>query len=340
MPTIGSSLVGTFDRSVEALTVVPMEQRRAFLQFPPTRQAHAEAHAMVPAFREVERNGRTEHAPPATGKLRVGAWNLERCLYPDMAARILRQHEVGLALLTEMDHGALRTGQTHTIAQVAGELGQQYAFGLEFLELGPMPPPPGFPTVGEHNQFGFHGNGIVTALPIESPMVIRLDEAADWCISPKGGQRRIGNRMAVAGTVTWGGLRFLACSVHLESATDGTGRATQMRSLLDAIDQYAEPGLPVLIGGDLNSHVQPGGYDDPSEPLFSIAMKRGYDFAACNRAGATTRDSVWTKSEGTCQLDWFCTRGLSAAEPEIIGSVGPDGTVLTDHELILLTISA
>ncbi|HEX5327505.1 MAG TPA: endonuclease/exonuclease/phosphatase [Acetobacteraceae bacterium] len=336
MPAAAPPLIGTFDTVVGCLTPVTAGQWRHFLGLPPTRSAHAEAHAAVSAFGQVEIGGSSVTAPGA-GPLRVAAWNLERCLYPHVAAHMLRRHGVRLALLTEMDRGMLRTGQAHTIAAVAAALGHRYAYGLEFLELLSMPPPTGFARRGDDNDQGFHGNGIVSALPLAHPVVIRLDEVADWYVAPKGGQRRIGNRMAVAGIVTVGESRFVACSVHLESATDGPGRATQMRGLLDALDRYAE-GLPVLIGGDLNTHVPPGGHDDPREPLFSLTKRRGYNFDACNLAGPTTRASVWSESEATRQLDWFCTRGLTTEAPEIIPALAPDGTVLTDHELILVTI--
>jgi hypothetical protein len=51
----------------------------------------------------------------------------------------------------------------------------------------------------------------------------------------------------------------------------------------------------------------------------------------------TTRESVWSKSEGTRQLDWFCTRGIRVGEPAMVPALGDDASVLTDHELILLT---
>ncbi len=82
-----------------------------------------------------------------------------------------------------------------------------------------------------------------------------------------------------------------------------------MRTLLDAIDECAD-GLPVLIGGDLNTHVQPGGHDDPAEPLFSVAKQRGYDFAAANLARPTTRTASGPKakargnSTGSARGDW------------------------------------
>lgn len=329
MPDI-PDVVGVWREVVPRLSPVP--QRRGFLGLPPTREAHARAHDSIAAFHQVELQ--QNMSVPCGAAVRIAAWNLERGLYPDEAARILQRHGVTVALLTEMDVGVLRTGQVHTIGRIAAQLGQGYCYGLEFLELVPMEPPPGFPRNGNDNAEGFHGNGIVSAHRIDRPVVIRLDEEADWYIAPAGRQRRIGNRMAMAATI---GERFVACSVHLENRTDGAGRARQMRRLLDALDGYAE-ALPVVIGGDLNTHVEPGAYTDQAEPLFALAAERGYDWAACNRSQPTTRVSTWSQSEGTRQLDWFCTRGIHARDPTILPALGDDASVLSDHELILLTL--
>jgi endonuclease/exonuclease/phosphatase family metal-dependent hydrolase len=329
-------VVGVWHDVVDRLTPVPLAQREAFLELPPTRQAHTGAHAQVAAFHEVELQ-QPNSVPPAAPSIRIAAWNLERCLDPDESARILQRNHADLALLTEMDVGMLRTGQAHTIGRVAEYLGHGYCYALEFLELVPMAAPLGLPSSGSSNTEGFHGNGIVTSLPVENPIVIRLDEMADWYAESATVQRRIGNRMAVAATFTSGVSRFVACSVHLENRTDGAGRATQMRTLLDALDAYAGT-LPVVIAGDLNTHVGPGGHTDASEPLFALAVARGHDWAACNLAQATTRTSTWSQSEGTRQLDWFCTRGCAVRDPRIVPALAHDASVLSDHELILLTL--
>ena len=94
----------------------------------------------------------------------------------------------------------------------------------------------------------------------------------------------------------------------------------------------------MVIGGDLNTHVGPGGHDDASEPLFAMAAARGYDWAACNLAQPTTRTSTWSQSEGTRQLDWFCTRGVNVRDPALVPALGDDASVLSDHELILVTL--
>ncbi len=327
--------VGVWREVVDRLTPVPQSMRDGFLALPPTREAHAGAHADIAALRQIE--VQRAAASPPSHTIRIAAWNLERCLYPEAAARILQRNGVDLALLTEMDVGVLRTGQVHTIARLAAASGQSYCYALEFLELVPMPPPSGFPSNGSVNTEGFHGNGIVASLPLDNPVVIRLDEMADWFAAPMGSQRRIGNRMAVAATVSAGIHRFVACSVHLENRSDGAGRARQMHSLLDALDAYAG-ALPVVIGGDLNTHVGPGGHDDAREPLFAMAAARGYDWAACNLAQPTTRTSTWSQSEGTRQLDWFCTRGVKVRDPAVVPALGEDATVLSDHELILVTL--
>jgi endonuclease/exonuclease/phosphatase family metal-dependent hydrolase len=323
-------------REVGALTPVPEAERQRFLALPPERAAHDAAFAEVAAFAEIE-IGRRASAKLLDGPLRVAAWNLERCLYPEAASLLLRRAAADLVLLTEMDNGCHRTGQRHTIADVAGALGHRYAYAAEFLELRTMPQPVKLADTTPGNRLGFHGNGLTTALQFRDPWVIRLDEVADWFAAPKGGQRRIGKRMAVAATLTVGGREFVACSVHLESACDAAGRTVQMRTLLDALDAYAG-GRPVVIGGDLNTAVEPGGYEDAAEPLFAEAAARGYDWRHCNVVLPTTRASVWSASEGTHQLDWFCTRGFTASAPEVIPALGEDHTVLTDHDLIVVTL--
>jgi endonuclease/exonuclease/phosphatase family metal-dependent hydrolase len=331
------SVVGVWHEIVDRLTPVPLSVRQGFLALPLTCEAHSAAHADVAAFHQIELQQAAPAPTPAARTIRIAAWNLERCLYPEESARILQRHRVDLALLTEMDVGVLRTCQMHTIGRVAEWFGQGYCYALEFLELLPMAPPPGFPSHGSESAEGFHGNGIVAALPIENPVVVRLDEMADWNVAPMGSQRRIGNRMAIAATFNASDVRFVGCSVHLENRTDGNGRARQMRTLLDALDDYAG-ALPVVIGGDLNTHVGPGRHDDANEPLFALAAARGYDWAACNLAQPTTRTSTWSQSEGTRQLDWFCTRGCRMREPAIVPALGEDATVLSDHELILVTL--
>ena len=320
--------------SVPALSPVESRTRGGFLDLSRTREAHDAVMADLPAFRQVETGGTVAAAVP-DGPLRVAAWNLERCLYPDAAARLMARHGASLSLLTEMDWGMHRTGQHHTTRRVAATMRHAYAYGLEFLELEVMPSPIEHSNNLPGNLLGFHGNGFAAAVPFRDPAAIRLDAVADWFAAPRGGQRRIGGRMAVAATFRHGGAEFVACAVHLESDADPADRARQMRTLLDALDEYAA-GLPVLLGGDLNTRVAAGA--PAGEPLFDLARGRGYDWDGCNRAAPTTRASTWSAGRGDEQLDWFATRGLRASDPEVVPALAEDGTVLSDHELILVTL--
>ena len=291
-----------------------------------------------PALRQIECGGRVAAAHRGR-TVRIGAWNLERCLYPDESARILARAGVDVALLTEMDIGMLRSGQVHTIGRLAASLGHRYAFGVEFVEGHPMPPPPGFSPNGHDNLEGFHGNALTAAVPFADPVAIPLPAVYDWSApQPAGLIRKEGQRMGIAATFDVGGSRFVACAVHLEYRTDGAGRARQVAALLDRLEAYAG-GLPILFGGDLNTPTEAGRDDDPAEPLFALAQARGFDWTACNAGRPTTRTSVWTQGHGTKQLDWFCARGLTVAAPAVIPAIGEDADILSDHELLVLTLT-
>ena len=320
------------EHEVPVLTALSAGERDALLALPDTRLAHSSAHAGIAAFGEVEIGGSIAAALPGT-VLRLGAWNVERCLYPEASAALLLKHGVGVTLLTEMDNGCHRTGQRHTTRDLAELLGQAYAYGVEFVELSTMPQPVVLADATPGNRLGFHGNAISSGVAFSRPSVIRLDEVADWYVAPTFGQKRVGTRMAVAVTLEMEGRSLVVCSVHLESASDVAGRALQFRTLMDALDEYAGD-LPVVIGGDLNTHVH-----GPDETLFELARARGFDWAGCNAGGPTTRPSVWSEGAADCLLDWFCTRGVTASAAEIVPAIGPDGTVLSDHDLILVTLT-
>lgn len=332
--------------TVPGLTPVPEQARRDLCALPATAAGHARALAGLPAFREVELGGGAGPPPPA-GPLRVAAWNLERCLHPEAAAALLRRHGAGLALLSEMDDGVHRTGNRHTVREVAAALGHRYAFAAEFLELATMPAPIPVPGSPEGNVLGFHGNAVTAALPFRGPVAIPLPEEHLWFAhgadagEHERGQKRVGRRMALAATFEHAGRAFVGCAVHLESRSDFAGRARQMAALLDALDGLAAGvagDLPVVVGGDLNTHVEAGGHEDGREELFALARARGYDWADCNLPRPTTRPSTWSKGAGSRQLDWFCTRGVRAFAPEVVPALGEDGTVLSDHDLVLVSL--
>ena len=144
---------------VTALSEVSQHVRDDLRVRPDTRAAHTAAHAGVAAFGEVETVGRIATAWPSP-VLRLGAWNVERCLYPEATAALLRRHGVDVTLLTEMDNGCHRTGQRHTTRDVAALPGQNYADGVELVELSTMAQPIALADATPGSRLGFHGNAI------------------------------------------------------------------------------------------------------------------------------------------------------------------------------------
>jgi len=148
---------------------------------------------------------------------------------------------------------------------------------------------------------------------------------------------------------------------HLESHGGPSGRARQMADLLDLVEPYAA-GRPVVVGGDLNTHtldlrgveandgqqatageelggeLTPGRFRDPvaREPLFAEAAERGYDWSTANTDEPTHR---LAHGRGELNLDWFLTSGVTATDPEVIPSLAADGTPLSDHDLIAVTVT-
>ncbi len=100
------------------------------------------------------------------------------------------------------------------------------------------------------------------------------------------------------------------------------------------MDDFA-PGMPVLIGGDLNTgnHLPPD-FDWREEGLFDLARGRGYswDFTA---PGTTTRPSLITPHpDRVMKLDWLAGRGLRCLDRGILSSLGADKKPLSDHDCV------
>lgn len=322
------------------LSPVPAETKSRILAMPPSREAHERASTLVPALREIEcRDPSTAYA--GAGLLRLAAWNLQHAHFPEASADLLARNRIDLALLTEVDIGVRRSGQRHTIADMAARMGGDfgYAVGVEFYELLATDGISGPPGGDSPNRIGFHGNGWITRLPAGRPAIIRLREEADWFVNPRRNQRRVGGRMAVAGTFPLGGGEFVAAAVHLESDTDQAGRRRQMEELLAALERYAE-GRPVVIGGDFNAGARHPEFDPMTEGLFDAATTHGYEWRDANTRQPTSRRSLVTNAvqQDRARYDWFFVRGLTAADPGVAPAVDERGTPLSDHDAIVLTI--
>lgn len=315
-----------------ALPVPSLATREALKTLPRTLAAHDAALPEYPAMSLVELGGRAPAAPLAL-PLKVAAWNLERCLFPEASAAALGGADV--VLLSEMDCGMARTGQRHPTAEIAATLGMAYAYGVEFLELGLGSPIEREFCTEPQNARGFHGNALMARGALSRPFLLRLPGTRQWFLDAE--QPRLGERMAIGAVIETTAGPVLFVSTHLESACLEAHRAAQMAALIAAIDAHF-PGLPVLIGGDLNTGNHAGG-NWRAETLFSVARVAGFSVHGGDEVTPTTRPSLITRwPERAMKLDWFLARGLRLGAVTIRPALDATGRPLSDHERIEVTL--
>ncbi len=341
------------------IQIVPVERRKTMLELPPTQATHERLLREMPFLDECEAEHLSPEGARAARPARVVAWNAERCPRLDAAARFLRAQRADLLLLTEMDWGMARSGQRHTVRELAVELGYGYLFAVEYLELGLGDAYERERFQGQQNDVGYHGAAILFRRnPLEAK-VVRLELSGDWFDGQRG-ERRLGGRIGLMARfpVSSGAATF--ATVHLESDSDPRDRSAQMERLLEAIESFGE-GKPALIGGDLNTFsvscaelhsqefMQRALLEDPTrlldptahEPLFSLAKSYGYEWKTCNRPGVPTQRLSPRSSSGLrrMKLDWFLSRGLATSSPEMIRADDPhDGSELSDHDAVSVAI--
>lgn len=316
------------------LAVPTEEERSALHALERTDDNHRAAIAPLPCLNRVE-------APPRTamGLLTFPfvtvAWNVERCHVLDLSKELLARQGAGLVLLSEMDNGMSRTQQHHTTRAMAEYLDMSYAYGVEFLELelgtGAMLAACKDP----QNDKGFHGNAVLSKTVLQTPTLLRLPDQSFW-FTPSSA--RIGTRCAVMAVIATEQGPICAVSVHLENLGDTAHRRNQVEAVLDAIDE-AFGDMPVILGGDLNTGLANEG-DFEQEELFALAAHRGY----LRHSGAldqmTTRPSPFSRSQTgpRFKLDWFLTRRVAVGTSIIVEALSPDGTVLSDHDMIQIVV--
>jgi len=323
-------------KTVSAFEILSEEQRQSLLRLEKTPAVCDATIASLACMNTVRVGGESQPAP-LTFPFTVAAWNLERCLFPQASAEKLKATSAPLVLLSEMDEGMARTAQTDPTSIVAAVLGMAFAYGVEFLELSLGSEIERSYCTDTINEKGFHGNAIMAATPLRDAFVFRLPGAALWFSDAKE-QPRVGERCAVGATIATDAGAFVAVSVHLESVGNGPYREKQMAALIDAVEAYA-PGLPILIGGDLNTGNHSGG-DFGTDTLFAMAAGRGFERHGGPLDQTSTRPSLITRfPERIMKLDWFLSRGLRISDSRLVPSLDDDGRPLSDHDMILCEVT-
>lgn len=344
-------------RVVEEFTPVSERDRLDLSDRHGGRAGHREAFASVLALNEIEVGGAARSRSVAPTSVTAAAWNVQRGTHLDATASLLEEAGPDLVLLTELDIGMARSRNRHTARELARRLGHQYGFAVEFVELGlGLPGEAAGAGPGATNSHGLHGNAILTNGELSDVHLVRIEADGTWFAHPE--EPRVGGRCAVTARVRWGTESIIACSVHLESESDPDLRATQMKVVLDAIDDLYGAG-PAIIGGDLNTVsaalsdvLAPGGHatltaDDPSrwtwpvlyEPLFDLAADHGFRAEGSNLVGSTWRISADQAADALLpRLDWLLVRDLETRDPRTVPAIDPHGGIISDHDLVSVTV--
>jgi hypothetical protein len=140
--------------------------------------------------------------------IKVLGWNAERGGYYDKMYNLIQEknelQDPLVLLLNEMDIGMARSGNVHTARRLALQLGMNYAFGVEFLELTSGTEEEQNATEGKRDALSLHGNAILSKCILGDAMIIRdalprtyFSDKAEKGINANGYEVRLGGRMGL-----------------------------------------------------------------------------------------------------------------------------------------------
>ena len=290
--------------------------------------SQAEVMGKIPQFSQAEVHNLAPlpaRAPEALGML---VFNMERgvCLEElgDFLETCPAVRPFDVILANELDDGCVRSGGKDTTLELAKRLGMNAAFGLEFIEL-----------VNGEDSKGFHGNAIFSRWPIKRAKAVRLPEQYNWYFDR---QQRIGGRLAVLAELDVAGTPVGVGAIHLENRTHGPGRRAQLSAVL-AEAEAMFPGMPVILGGDLNTNTFDGRDKDAiravagSPELQRRCLEDVADWEEClpaaeeagyrllpDRAAATRRKPLPGGGHLDLRLDWLLVRGLETGESRTVST--------------------
>lgn len=204
-------------------------------------------------------------------------------------AAILR--ESNLLILNEVDLGLKRTDYRDVTRELAGTLGMNYAFGVEFMEVDPLML--GLETfegaaeedkaemqreikVDESRYRGIHGTAILSRYPIRKATLKPFSyQGHDWYFDEKkgvarleGGKRALGEKVfleKVLREIRRGGRMMLTAELEVPELAEGTVTVVathlearckpqgRLNQMHELLLEVKERRHPVIIGGDMNT---------------------------------------------------------------------------------------
>ena len=332
---------------VKSLRMVS-QARRVELERNPRNLSVQELNNLIPEINDIELLNSASNAKPKNS-LRLIAWNTERGRYWKEGAQLIQEtpslRDPDLIFLGEMDLGMARSSNQHTTREMAAVLKMNYAYGVEFLEF----------TGGEAqeriqypgpNQWGYHGNAILSKYPLKNLRMLRFPGIEKWYIGESSGasqaealQKRLGGRMALFATINVG-RDITVVSTHLESSSKDTGpRKQQTEWILEELKNTAG-STPILLGGDLNGR--------PSEPMFEPLSRAGFRISESNDLPAGTVQETVNGSNvmrEDSRIDYLLLKGVKVirddTSPKTILAAYPPtetGKLLADHAIVTAKI--
>ncbi len=286
----------------------------------------------IPAFSEPDLVSRTESDAASSDCIRAAVFNVEHGNRMPEIVSFLRSCEelkhADILFGNELDDGTERSGNIDASRVLAEELGFNYAYALEFIEL-----------VNPNDQKGYEGNTLFSRWPIVRAEALHLPEGYNWYFDE---QKRIGERVALFCELDVAGKRLGAVCVHLENRTVPALRAAQTEAILKKADEMFGT-LPILIGGDFNSNAfdyseasaaaayarqkVDGTVVDPTsiEPLFDAAERAGFDYRSLNGTHLPTRRRPTGDGTLKLHLDWIFGRGVTCVRHGMVSTLLESG---------------
>lgn len=327
--------------TVDKMPLVSLERRAYYLSKPAGKTA-PQLTAEVPEMASIELNN-TFSNRTTDDVIHVVSWNTERGAnwnrVVDMLNEVPALQQPDVIFLSEMDLGMARSYNMHTARNVAILMGMNYAYGAEFLELGLGNSRERRQFKGQINEYGYHGNAILSKYPLTHVRIIRFPGIEKWYTT---GEIRLGGRMAILADIVVNGKIITLCCTHLESdfnEPDIASRNDQAHMILNELETYS-CGYPWIVGGDINAK--------PEEPAIATFRAAGLTVDESNDMSQPTQ--VHLDENGLVRIDKFhidyiLTKGFDviqddtspltvlAARPPV-----PTGKIIGDHAAITVRL--
>jgi len=255
--------------------------------------------------------------------LQLVDWNIDRGLQLNGVIDFLAGTKADLILLQEVDFNARRTHQVNVGREIAQRLQMNYVFGREFQEL----------TQGSQTSPAYHGQATLSPWPLSNPRVIRFRQQSNfwhprWFLPDiEPFQERIGGRMALVCTVSFGGRTLMTYNLHLESRGNDGLRCSQLDECLKDAGSYKST-TPMILAGDFNL--------DVSQSIAAKAITQAQFLSTAAKEPVRTTPAHWLFDRGR-PIDWIFARGpVRAAGLRIHNSVSASDHYPLSVKLTLL----